>query len=482
MRNNVFELNDAVSVSKMDDTATVDINNNIIKNAKSGISVTNWLLDGGAEDGYGWTDNADLTFAGSITVTNNEMTIIGTGEKDYPIFIGAENDSQASVGGALNVTGNTNNGEPVDAVIGQKTDDVVEFYTVTVQDGADILDKATVNKNGSYELPIAPTKEGYELEGWRSSADNKLYTGTVTITADTVFTAQWDKISSGGASHPEAGSSSSSSDRYEISKPSDVENGSIKVSDSKAEKGDTVTITVTPDEGYELDELVVYDEDGDEIDLKDKGDGKFTFEMPKGDVEIEVSFAAISGETPKADFVDVPVDAWYAEAVQYVYENGMMSGTSETTFSPDLTTTRGMIVTILYRLENEPTVTGTTAFTDVAADQYYANAVAWAAQNGIVSGIDATTFAPNNAITREQMAAILYRYAQFKGYDVSAKADLSVYTDAAQVSTYATDAMAWANGAQLITGISQTTLTPAGNATRAQVATILMRFCENIAK
>lgn len=190
MRNNVFELNDAVSVSKMDDTATVDINNNIIKNAKSGISVTNWLLDGGAEDGYGWTDNADLTFAGSITVTNNEMTIIGTGEKDYPIFIGAENDSQAPVGGALNVTGNTNNGEPVDAVIGQKTDDVVEFYTVTVQDGADILDKATVNKNGSYELPIAPTKEGYELEGWRSSADNKLYTGTVTITADTVFTAQ----------------------------------------------------------------------------------------------------------------------------------------------------------------------------------------------------------------------------------------------------------------------------------------------------
>ena len=190
----------------------------------------------------------------------------------------------------------------------------------------------------------------------------------------------------------------------------------------------------------------------------------------------------LSLQSLTADFVDVPADAWYAEAVQYVYENGMMSGTSETTFSPDLTTTRGMIVTILYRLENEPTVTGTTAFTDVAADQYYANAVAWAAQNGIVSGIDATTFAPNNAITREQMAAILYRYAQFKGYDVSAKADLSVYTDAAQVSTYATDAMAWANGAELITGTSATTLSPAGNATRAQVATILMRFCENIAK
>ena len=168
-----------------------------------------------------------------------------------------------------------------------------------------------------------------------------------------------EKSTSGGASHPEAGSSSSSSDRYQIDKPSKVENGSIKVSDSKAEKGDTVTITVTPDEGYELDKLAVYDEDGDKIGLKDKGDGKFTFEMPKSDVEIEVSFALIEDETVKANFADVAADAWYADAVQYVYENGMMSGTSETTFSPDLTTTRGMIVTILYRLENEPTVTGT---------------------------------------------------------------------------------------------------------------------------
>ena len=330
---------------------------------------------------------------------------------------------------------------------------------------------ATVSREVTFKI----SENGFRAEiaagtGYKLTQNGDTYTITEKTTS-----------SGGGASHPEAGSTSSS-DRYEITKPSKVENGSIKVSDSKAEKGDTVTITVTPDEGYELDKLAVYDEDGDKIGLKDKGDGKFTFEMPKGDVEIEVSFALIEDEAVKANFADVAADAWYADAVQYVYENGMMSGTSQTTFSPDLTTTRGMIVTILYRLENEPTVTGTTAFTDVAADQYYANAVAWAAQNGIVSGIDATTFAPNNAITREQMAAILYRYAQFKGYDVSAKADLSVYTDAAQVSTYATNAMAWANGAQLITGTSQATLTPAGNATRAQVATILMRFCENIAK
>ena len=333
---------------------------------------------------------------------------------------------------------------------------------------------ATVSREVTFKI----SENGFRVEiaagtGYKLTQNGDTYTITEKTTS-----------SGGGASHPEAGSTSSS-DRYEITKPSKVENGSIKVSDSKAEKGDTVTITVTPDEGYELDKLAVYDKDGDKIDLKDKGDGKFTFEMPKGDVEIEVSFALIEDETVKADFADVAADAWYADAVQYVYENGMMSGTSETTFSPDLTTTRGMIVTILYRLEGSPDLSNENLgypYADVDANAYYADAVYWARQNGIVSGMSAEQFAPNDAITREQMAAILYRYAQFKGYDVSAKADLSVYTDAAQVSTYATDAMAWANGAQLIAGTSQATLTPAGNATRAQVATILMRFCENIAK
>lgn len=333
---------------------------------------------------------------------------------------------------------------------------------------------ATVSREVTFKI----SENGFRAEIAAGTGYKLTQTGnTYTITEKTTS-------SGGGASHPEAGSTSSS-DRYEITKPSKVENGSIKVSDSKAEKGDTVTITVTPDEGYELDKLAVYDEDGDKLDLKDKGEGKFTFEMPKGDVEIEVSFALIEDETVKANFADVAADAWYADAVQYVYENSMMSGTSETTFSPDLTTTRGMIVTILYRLEGSPNLSNENLgypYADVDANAYYADAVYWARQNGIVSGMSAEQFAPNNAITREQMAAILYRYAQFKGYDVSAKADLSVYTDAAQISTYATDAMAWANGAQLITGTSQATLTPAGNATRAQVATILMRFCENIAK
>lgn len=330
---------------------------------------------------------------------------------------------------------------------------------------------ATVDTNGK----VTAVKNGVATITATTQDGNYAASCEVRVNSDT---------SNGGAYHPEAGSTSSS-DRYAINKPSDVENGSIKVSDSKAEKGDTVTITVTPDAGYELDELVVYDEDGDEIDLKDKGDGKFTFEMPKSDVEIEVSFAVIEAETVKADFTDVAADSWYADAVQYVFENGMMSGTSEVTFSPNLDTTRGMIVSILYRLEGAPDLSNENLgypYADVDADAYYADAVYWARQNGIVAGMSAEQFAPNNAITREQMAAILYRYAQLKGYDVSTKAYLSGYTDAASVGAYAIDAMAWANGAELITGTSTTTLSPAGNATRAQVATILMRFCENIAK
>ena len=180
--------------------------------------------------------------------------------------------------------------------------------------------------------------------------------------------------------------------------------------------------------------------------------------------------------TPTLPFADVKSGDWFYEAVQYVYDKGMMTGVEADRFAPASTTTRGMIVTILYRLENEPAVSGGSAFTDVESGAWYANAVAWAAANDIVNGTSATTFAPNSPITREQMAAILYRYAAYKGYDVSQKADLSGYTDASSISGYAKDALAWANAQKLITGVTDTTLNPQGSATRAQVAQMLMNF------
>ena len=185
---------------------------------------------------------------------------------------------------------------------------------------------------------------------------------------------------------------------------------------------------------------------------------------------------------PDMPFKDVKSSDWFYNDVKYVYEKGMMAGTAADVFAPNATTTRAMIVTILYRLEGSPAVTGTSAFVDVPAGQWYTDAVNWAAANQIVKGTSATTFAPNDSITREQMAAILYRYAQYKGYDVTKKADLSGYSDNGQVSAYAKDALAWANAAKLINGVTNTTLAPQGNATRAQVSAILHRFCDGVVK
>ena len=185
--------------------------------------------------------------------------------------------------------------------------------------------------------------------------------------------------------------------------------------------------------------------------------------------------ALAAGQHP---FTDVPQGHWAGDAVQYVYENNLMGGTDSTTFSPNATTTRGMIVTVLYRLTGEPASGTASQFTDVAAGAWYAKAVAWAASRDIVNGTSATTFSPNSPITREQLAAILYRFAQHMGYDTEGQADLSGFTDLAQVSTYAREAMAWCVDAGLLSGTSSTTLSPRGQATRAQTAAVLMRLCQ----
>lgn len=265
---------------------------------------------------------------------------------------------------------------------------------------------------------------------------------------------------------------------YEVTVKESV-NGAVKVSTVRAEKEDIITISITPDTGYKLERLTVSDKNGAAVEITDKGDGKYTFVMPASAVVVEAVFVAEVQES--MPFADVPSEAWYYDAVEYVFQNGLMNGTSAVRFSPEANTTRGMIVTMLYRLEGSPAASGT-AFADVAAGQYYADAVAWAASHDIVKGYDSQTFGPDDSITREQMAAILYRYAQYKGYDVTERADLSAFTDAAQIAPYAVEAMQWANAKDIIRGISDTILDPQGNAVRAQVAALFMRFCENTAK
>ena len=205
--------------------------------------------------------------------------------------------------------------------------------------------------------------------------------------------------------------------------------------------------------------------------------------MPASAVTALAAFAEIpeQPEPPAGPFTDVGESDWFYDAVVYAYENGLMDGVGEGTFAPNATTTRAMVVTILYRLEGEPAVSGDLPFTDVEASTWYTDAILWAVQNGIVNGMNDTQFAPGNDLTREQLVTILYRYAQDRGYDVSASVDLSGYPDAGQVQTYAQPAMAWAVAEGIVEGMDGN-LAPAGNASRAQIATILMRFCEDVAK
>jgi hypothetical protein len=277
------------------------------------------------------------------------------------------------------------------------------------------------------------------------------------------------------ASDSSPGWSDSSASDYPIRVTSGG-HGTVTARPSRAERGETVTVTARPDSGFQLYGLTAA-AGGRELTLRDKGDGSFTFTMPGSAVEVRGVFTASA--PVKLPFTDVEKGIWYYDAVQYVYENGLMAGTSADTFSPDLATSRGMIVTILYRLAGSPAV-GASDFTDVPANQYYSAAVAWAAANRVVSGYGDGRFGPNDPITREQMALILQGYARLEGRDVSARADLSAYTDAGKVSDYALEAIRWARAVGLINGTSATTLTPGGTATRAQAAVIFRGFCENV--
>ena len=177
-------------------------------------------------------------------------------------------------------------------------------------------------------------------------------------------------------------------------------------------------------------------------------------------------------------FTDVAVNSWYSQAVDYVTRLRLMSGTSTGVFSPDNAMTRAMLVTVLWRAEGQSTASSAASFTDAASDSWYSSAVAWAVENGIVNGTSDTTFSPDKSVTRQEIAAILQRYAKYKGADITQTADLSAYTDNASVASWASDAMAWAVNKGVITGATSTTLAPSANATRAQVATMLMRYMQ----
>lgn len=249
-------------------------------------------------------------------------------------------------------------------------------------------------------------------------------------------------------------------------------NGAVAADKKTASKGTTVTVTASPSKGYVVDAVKVVDKDGKDVAVTEK-DGKYVFTMPASAVTVTGSFKAETPAPVALPFTDVKSGNWFYDAVKYAYAQGLMTGTSATTFAPNGTMNRAMIVTVLYRLEKSPAVTGASKFTDVPAGQWYSDAVAWAAANKIVNGYDETTFGPMNAVTREQMAAILFRYEQVKGLEnVTLEENLNRFPDQNKISAYAIPALQWAVGQKIINGNADGTLDPTGTATRAQVAQI----------
>lgn len=272
------------------------------------------------------------------------------------------------------------------------------------------------------------------------------------------------------------GTGGGGSTRYPITVPEE-DHGTVSVSPSRASSGQTVTITVTPDEGYKVGSVTVKRPNGSTVPVTGQGNGKYTFTMPSGGVTVDVTF--IPEDWP---FVDVTEDKWYYDAVAYVYQQGIMVGMSETTFEPNTTVNRAQVVQMLYNLEGQPQVSGDSGFSDIRDGQWYAKAVAWASANDVVAGYEDGTFRPTRAVTREEFAQILYNYAKFKGYDLSASADLGKFPDSCQVSSWAETALGWANGNGLINGHDDGRLDPKGSTIRAQAASILMNFDKGFAQ
>ena len=305
------------------------------------------------------------------------------------------------------------------------------------------------------------------------------------VTRLSPFGVSWTKYTaptSGGGGGGGGGGGAVAPTTYDIVIPSALAN-TVKADKTKAAAGDTVTLTAAG-EGT----LTVTDANGKSVALTDLGSGKYTFKMPSAKVSVGFKTTADQPcdggkDCPSAPFTDVDTAKWYHLSVDYVLTHKMMNGVSSRAFAPNANLTRGMLVQILYNLEGKPK--GTAAnFSDVQADAWYAEAVGWAASNKVVTGYADGTFRPNAAVTREQAAAILYRYAQSKGIDVSVGENTNIlsYVDVQQASEYAIPALQWAVGAGVLNGKNGGRLAPTGTATRAEIAAIMQRWCENIIK
>ena len=345
----------------------------------------------------------------------------------------------------------------------------ITVYTVTYVNGTTTWSEKVLG-NSQIQLASLSNQGNNYFRGWMD-ANNGFYSGgdIVTITGDMTFTAVWDYL-------PPVITNPS----HSVSVPSTA-NGTVSVSPAAAQQGQTVTVTVAPNEGYELSVLTVTDRLGNTVMTQANPNGTYSFVMPGSQVTVSAVFVETAPDIWVNPFVDVAANDWFYSYVEYVCENGLMEGTSAVTFEPASTVTRGTVATILWRLAGEPVVNYLMTFPDVTGDEWYGEAARWAASEGVITGYDNGNFAPNDPITREQLAVMLYRYAQKQGLGFTGTWAFPLdYSDADQVSDYAYEAMCWMTMNGVITGKDGSRLDPQGTATRSELAAMLARFCEII--
>ena len=409
-------------------------------------------------------DTCDVTVTGAQTNAGTyTATASGLSNANYKLPA-EETTTEFTIKAVLEKIEITTDPDKTEYKVGDKFNPTGMVVTAIYNDGTtkDVTDEVTISPNGALKKSDDTITVSYSEDDFTAEA-------TVPITVKS-------KPNDGSGNTPYS---------YDIT-IDDTENGDVQADKDMAVEGSTVTITPASYNGYEVDTVTVTDSKGNDIPVTDNGDGTYSFTMPARPVTVDVTFKEADGgnddgrepDCPSAQYKDVDPNAWYHSSVDYAIANGLMNGVASDEFAPNGVLSRAMLVTILYRAEGEPEVSGENPYTDVAEGTWYSDAVAWADANGIVKGFGDGTFGPNENITREQIAAIMMRYADYKGIDTSARADLSGYADADDISDWAYENMQWANAEGLITGRSNNMLVPQGNTTRAETAAILMRFCE----
>ena len=420
-----------INTIKNDDNATLTVNNGSFSNMTQAAIQNNHVatINGGTFDAKANHAIENRHFdgghnTGSVTVTSGTFT----------------GGLYTTTGATWSISGGTFSSDPSVYVVGNGSANIVK----------------RAGSEGAYTYTVL-AKSGLTSGVYLTNPSGALASNYyVSSTANGVWTVSYSAPSSGGGS-------SSSSRRYDVSAPS-VKHGDVTVSPKNASKGDTVTITVKPDSGYELDTLTVKDASGSKIKVKDKGDGKFTFTMPASKVTVSAEFAEI--ET--LDFADVSTDAYYYEAVKWAAKKGITGGIGNGLFGPNQPCTRAQIVTFLWRAAGSPEPKSMSSFSDVSADSYYAKAVAWAVENGITTGTGDGKFSPDATCTRAQSVTFLFRAI---GKLVDSKAEFSdVLTD-----SYYANAVAWAMENGVTNGIGDGLFGPDNSCTRAQIVTFLFR-------